>query len=722
MSFSITGVQTDTDINLDGLSSVTGHSVKTSGNNGYTLNEHIFDSEITIDVQGDLTISPELENVTCSYLIVRSGAILRLDGKIINNGSISRYSDRLAIWCDNYSTTASSDFSIILEDGATIIHEGGIIRIQGSIQSRSCTYEHAGAIIEQQKNGDNQWRQQGTTFSLTADIPSDYFGIQLRANQFTLIGVEVPPRIQPLGMTRAFGFSTGTPNQDILFEEPNLLDDSTEVHFALWSGCRPIIRNGFYKTIRVGGNNTTSNSYGIVDVQMDVTITSSDLWMNSLNPRIYRLAPVKGQSISYDKEGYVFDGTSTIEINRLVSEGSFSYRTRINGTNTGSSDDPNTGVYSWGFYGDSDTESGSLSHTFRLRLYGQVENTITITEGNGEVISNLPMLPNSLISATESEAIVYLDSLVIDKENKIVTTLETDDIKIYTALDYWFALEENQDTINFTTLIDGVISFSNDWVLDRPNTLTVNDVDGDSVIVFVRDYDTEDTIYEKTDSVNHNIDVSSNESVLISFYKRGHFIKTERIFTPYNTSYTVNLTPIPFYDFDLDVDYISSTITSSIVDGVVKNFFNTDFGIRLPQGHMRQALADLQASSSFIEFINNRGIESGNDGEKLFSSDAYGFTIKRPVITFEINGDFNILSDDFVNDEGSIFNDGEQPNFIYNPENSENRSFQGTPYEIILSSNLAIDETISINNNLEIINNGIKKSSLLIPHNTDLDI
>ena len=476
MAFSSTGVQSGTDSDLSGTSVIAGQSESAYSAGG--INVVSYTTPTQIDVTGDLTISPESENLTCPNIIVRNGATLRISGRIETNGLFTRYSENLAIRVTRVSTSFQNNPMLLLENGATVIHEGGLIIGSAPIVSNNADYITAGAIVVIDVNsaGTPQWRHQGTTFSLPADIPDGESGLIYRGADFTVIRGNIPPRYNPQGITNgAFGWSGSTPNIDFPVPEPNLSDLSTTRHISFWSGCRPILENGTYTVIRSGAHvSGNATAYGVHLVETDITINPQDLAGDTVQARIYRDADVKGKQVNYDNEGHFVDGTSNIITNVDSNDGTFRYRTRVNAVNTGNGDPINTGNYAWGYYGDDDTDEGSLFHTFRLRSYGLTEASFTIREGRGAVNLNAVLLPNTSVVSSRADAENAFSQLTIDKTGLVVSLQSSMSSQLlHDALDFFMTLENQQDIDYFFSVSGDAITLTDGWVIEPASVALV---------------------------------------------------------------------------------------------------------------------------------------------------------------------------------------------------------------------------------------------------------
>ena len=476
MPFSSSGIQTGIDTDLSGLSLVASHQSNITGSGDAAITNHTITD--ALDITGDLTISPETENLTCSHVIIRNGATLTIEGTILRFGDFVRYSQKNAITTSRTSGHFANDAGLLIENGGTIIHRGGLIRCNAPIVTNNCNYILAGAIVEQFNGGGTaQWRHQGTTFSLDTNIDAGSSGLILRGTDLTVIGGNIPPRYRPQGMQAAFGWSSATPNTDFPVPSPNLTDLTTTRHTSFWRGNRPIFRNGLYTVINAGGHiSGNASSYGTAIVEVDVNIQPRDLQSNNVEARIFRRASVLGKQVDYTQEGHFVDGTSDIVTNRLVSEGAFSYRTRVNNSNVGNGDPENTGNYAWGYYGDSDTDEGSLLHTFQIRSYGLVASSITIQEGQGSVSQVPVLLPNNSVVSTLAVAQAALASLTIDLDNLVIDVdAQLSAQRIHDALDLWMTQADQQEIDYFFSISGNTLVLNDGWSV---NPLTLENVDG----------------------------------------------------------------------------------------------------------------------------------------------------------------------------------------------------------------------------------------------------
>ena len=356
-SFSLSGssiIQTGTNTNLSGLSSVSG--VTTQSINDKTI--YILNNRQLI-IRGTLTIDPEIEELlingsgTNSELIrVEQSGHLIIGKAIVKNG-YTRYSEGMAIYLEN--TVAGFTNRVSFYNQSSFTWNGGVISIYAGkfgfytddvtvrINSKNAK------LVYRTTDPQNQIRQE------TDDFISD--GFTLINGDLTIVGTgQQLNGYDAIQCSGALAFSSATPNIDIPIRNYSGGNKGNDIDVKMWAGCRPLLINPeFGSQLNAGAHLVGSNtSYGVIRVYKEIQIYTKDNVNAPVSGVRYYIEDYNnGQRETYTRESPSVNLTGDNLYSGFTAANGFSNVFQVllasNVVNTGNGDNPNTGNYTWDY-------------------------------------------------------------------------------------------------------------------------------------------------------------------------------------------------------------------------------------------------------------------------------------------------------------------------------------------------------------------------------------
>ena len=376
-------------------------------------------------ITGTLTINPELEAIFAgvaspsSVFEISGTGTLNVTGQIIENG-IPRYSTQLFMWSPYQNGNCCGAHGLRVRSGGTLNWLGGAIRVGSALSfDAGSNINTTGAILYQDKNGDNQLRQSATNWISTS--------FQFTGNDITFIAI--PNQFngyEPIGSRGALGFSSSTPNIDfpVLGYASNGSSDSD---IRLWAGNRPILtnaKNGSQLKVvpHVSGSGT---SYGVAIVKQEVEVAVvDDAGTNIVDAKVYTIDTNNGGREIYSREGHsvnTIDDLSYIQTTLATGKTPvYEIITAFNIVNTGNGDALNTGNYAWDYRGKENANTDLFD--FFIVSYNHILTSITTTlKGSSMVKTRATVFKDSFITEPAIATVNTYPGILIDHAGKTMS-------------------------------------------------------------------------------------------------------------------------------------------------------------------------------------------------------------------------------------------------------------------------------------------------------------
>lgn len=372
-------------------------------------------------------------------------------------------------------------------------------------------------------------------------------------------------------------------------------------------------------------------------------------------------------------------------------------------------------------------------------VYSPASSTLTVKASALAATSKFNSLKNVVVQANAS-AVNGIDiqgtletprpvTLTGRTVNKLVLTSGTGDV---TLTNCTIGEIENKSGTAVTVYLIGTATptlTTTNGAINLATILSFSDVSGGDFTLIAVDYYTKAVIkaYNATPASNISFDVGSATKITIAAYKAGNYTLVRTYDVAGAASYPLAFTAIPFTDFTEDITALEADMVTTItmnpypgITALIQNEFQSAHSA-ITQNQFKLLFASFQGRMPAMQLLAQANTSANN----VFETTQYGVKIKQPVIQLTIDADFEVNTLAYVENLGTTWGGGAVPNYDWHPENTFNRKVSGAPVPLILSTNIGVEDTVgAVKNalmpNLTIINNGVKRASKIIPHNTNL--
>ncbi len=358
-------IQTGTDTDLSGLNVAGISIINQAGITVYDIGDR------TLYVRGNLTINPETETLIIGrfsgeLLIVDNSGQLTIGSQITSNG-FTRYSEGEAIFLRDTDPGFTNRVSFY--DNATFTWNGGVISqyagkfgFYGDNVTVNINSEKA-VLIYRTSDPQNQIRQETDNFTSRA--------FTFINGDLTIVGTgQQLNGYSPVHASGAIAFSGLTPNEDVILRG-YAGGDQGNVDVKFWAGGRPVLYNAQYGSQLRAGPHISGNgaSYGVALVYQDFSINYKDQLGQAIEGVRFIMRDYdNGNRETYNQEGHLVNNEQDF-IYRQISDATGTTNTvslllAANVANSGNSDAPNTGNYTWDYRGKNgdDTDRFDVHH------------------------------------------------------------------------------------------------------------------------------------------------------------------------------------------------------------------------------------------------------------------------------------------------------------------------------------------------------------------------